>query len=194
MMDAQGNAISLDSSNNAASLYFDTTQSGTGFWANGTLQLNNGALQMVLHNETVKEAITITTRQDNPAAYQYYAGISFEDISLVSDDYANGGAIDGYYITFNNNGSVTFSGNTAESGSVSANGGAIYGSVTMTGNADVIFSGNTAFSSGYYANGGAIYGDVTLCDNGSVTFSGNEVSGSSSAYGGAVSGNVTLTV
>ena len=40
LLDAQGNAISLDSSNNAASLYFDATQPGTGFWADATLQLS----------------------------------------------------------------------------------------------------------------------------------------------------------
>ena len=207
LLDAQGNAISLDSSNNAASLYFDTSQPGTGFWADGTLQLNNGALQLVLHNEAVKEAITITTRQENPAAYQYYAGISFENISNTStstDEDVHGGAIYGgeSTVTLSNNGSVTFSGNTA-SGSSYADGGAIYGSVTMKGNGDVSFSGNTASSSDSYAYGGAISSStITLSDNGSVSFIGNTASSSSyysdysfvCAYGGAIYGNEDVTL
>ena len=94
LKDAQGNTIALDSTNNAISNYFDINQPGTGFWADGTLQLNHGALQLVLHNATVKKAITITSRRTNPSAYQYYAGIAFEDISY-SGSTAYGGAIHG---------------------------------------------------------------------------------------------------
>ena len=196
LLDAQGNAISLDDTNNAISNYFDASQPGTGFWADGTLQLTDaGTLQLVLHNETVKEAITITTHQSNPSVYQYYAGIAFA---------ANGGAIFGFesIITLSDNGSVTFIGNTAESSSSDAYGGAIYGfdntTITLSDNGSVTFNGNTAESSSYDACGGAIYGDyystITLSDNGSVTFSGNTVSSSSlsSIYyadGGAIYGD-----
>ncbi len=226
LLNAEGNPITLDSTNNAASLYFDTTQPGSGLWADGTLQLNHGALQLVLHNETVKDAITITTRQENPSAYQYYAGVSFENIEYAVDYYAEGGAIYGdnrSTITLNDNGSVTFSGNTAsastttssDSSYASAYGGAIYGgewgsTITLSNNGSVTFSGNTAesASSSYsYAYGGAIYGDnrstITLNDNGSVTFSGNTASASttttttssdSSAYGGAIYGDYGSTI
>ena len=202
LLGADGSAITLDDTNNAASRYFDTTQPGSGFWADGTLQLNNGALQIVLHNETVKEAISITTRQVNPSAYQYYAGVSFENIEYdFGSSYAKGGAIYGAGdITLSNNGSVTFSGNTASvssySSSTSSYGGAIYGStITLSDNGSVSFSGNTASTSSSYSSysysdsayGGAIYGDtITLSDNGSVTFSGNTASASTYAYGGAI--------
>lgn len=36
LLDAQGNAITLDSSNNSISNYFDTTQPGSGFWADAS--------------------------------------------------------------------------------------------------------------------------------------------------------------
>ena len=209
LLDAQGNAITLDDTNNAISNYFDASQPGTGFWADGTLQLTDaGTLQLVLHNETVKEAITITSRQTNPSAYQYYAGIAFEDISNYSDSYAYGGAIYGEWgstITLSNNGSVTFSGNTASSSSSDsrAYGGAINGDVgstiTLSDTGSVTFSGYTASSSDGYVYGGAIYGyedsTITLSDNGSVTFSGNTAeSASSNAYGGAIYGHSSSTI
>ena len=71
LLDAGGNAITLDFTNNAIANYFDTTRPGSGFWAGATLVLNNGTLQLVRHNETVKEAVTITTRQTSGAEYQY---------------------------------------------------------------------------------------------------------------------------
>ena len=177
LSDADGNPLTLTDENNTASLYFDTSRPGSGFWADGWLQLTSeGHVQLVLHNETVKEAITITSR--NHYASKYYAGISFEDISFSSafSSDAYGGAINSN-VTMTGNGDVSFSGNTASASysSDSAYGGAIYGVVTMTGNGDVRFSGNRA--SGGYAYGGAIYGyngrTITLSDNGIVTFSGN---------------------
>ncbi len=204
LLGRDGNALVLDDTNNAISNYFDSTRPGTGFWAGATLQLTDaGTLQLVLHNETVKEAITITFRQTNPSAYQYYAGIAFEDISNDSDSYAYGGAIYGSTITLSDNGSVTFSGNTASSSDDYARGGAIYGdrgsTITLSNNGSVTFSGNTASSSDDYAYGGAIYGDrgstITLSNNGSVTFSGNTASSSSSsAYGGAIYGGGDSTI
>ncbi|MBO5683550.1 MAG: PEP-CTERM sorting domain-containing protein, partial [Akkermansia sp.] len=91
----------------------------------------------------------------------------------------SGGAIyGGSYstITLSNNGSVTFSGNTA-SGQYT-HGGAIYGDVhstiTLSNNGSVTFSGNTAFASSSYfaASGGAIYtrGDLSIRNNDSVEF------------------------
>ena len=117
----------------------------------------------------------------------------------------SGGAISGgKRVTLNNNGSVTFSGNTASVSSSfysSVYGGAIdggkSGTITLSGNGSVEFSGNTASassSSDSSVYGGAIYGGksgtITLSGNGSVEFSGNTVSAfsSSSAYGGAICG------
>ena len=195
LLDAEGNAIVLDSSNNAISHYFDTTQPGVGFWTDATLALtDDGTLQLVRHHETVTAAQTITTRQTESLVYSYYAGISFEDITQSSSS-DSGGAIyggDSGTIRLSGNGSVTFSGNTASLG------GAIYGyrnsTIELSGNGSVEFSGNTA---SYY--GGAIYGygsTIELSDNGSVEFSGNTASSGGAIYGGTIelsdNGSVTF--
>ena len=209
LLDAEGNELLLDSSNNTISHYFDTTQPGTGFWADATLSLSeDGILQLVRHHETVKAAQTITTRQTESLVYNYYEGISFEDITYSSSESnVYGGAIyggDNSTITLNDNGSVTFSGNSAStdssSDSVYLYGGAIYGgdnsSISLNGNGSVTFSGNTASTYGYYSysdKGGAICGGnnstIILSDNESVEFSGNKASRS----GGAIAGS-TITL
>ena len=207
LLDAKGNAIVLDSSNNAISHYFDTTRPGVGFWADATLALtDDGTLQLVRHHETVKAAQTITTRQTESLVYSYYAGISFEDITQSSSSSSvYGGAIYGYSnstIRLSGNGSVMFSGNTASASSSStayARGGAIYGSaIELSGNGSVTFSGNRASSSYYNAYGGAIFGHdystIELSGNGSVTFSGNTASSYYSAYGGAIYGAAYSTI
>ena len=208
LLDKDGNELTLNSSNNYISKYFDTAQPGTGFWANSTLQLtSDGLLRLVRHNQTVKNAVTITSRRTNGASYRYYKGVSFKNITFSSSSYAYGGAIYGFgsTITLSNNGSVTFSGNTAyAASSSSAYGGAIYGvsssTITLSGNGSVEFSGNTASSSSSYSYGGAIYGGsdstIELSNNGSVTFSGNKASSSdySSSYGGAIYGGEDSTI
>ena len=182
LLDAQGNVISLDSTNNAASLYFDATQPGSGFWVDAKLQLVDGNLQLVLHNKTVKAAQMITTSQYNPSDYQYYDGLIFKNSSSSSLD----GAIYGYGdITLSNNGSVVFERNAIIVSSGGAFGGAISGSsITLSNNGSVEFIGNSASSSARLSgsfHGGAIYGSsITLCNNGSVEFSGNRVRSSSS--------------
>ena len=208
LLDAEGNVIHLDDSNNAVSHYFDATQPGTGFWADATLSLTeDGTLQLVRHHETVKAAQTITTRQTETLVYNYYEGISFEDIDNNTSSDAFGGAIYGgenSTITLSGNGSVTFSGNTVSSSDSSsysyACGGAIAvvsGTITLSGNGSVEFSGNTASSSSAasaFAYGGAIAGvTITLSGNGSVTFSGNTASSSTAARGGAIDGD-TITL
>ncbi|MBO5684647.1 MAG: PEP-CTERM sorting domain-containing protein [Akkermansia sp.] len=194
LVDSDGNELILDSSNNAISNYFDTTQPGTGFWKDSSLALTaDGALQLVRHNEEVKEAITITSRQDGGANYQYYESVSFENISSTS----SGGAIYGASkstITLSNNGSVVFDGNIA------SDGGAIYGlsssTIMLSNNGSVEFSGNTA--SGYSASGGAIYGGddstIMLSNNGSVEFNGNKssISGGNYCSGGAICGGTII--
>ena len=117
--DAEGNAITLDSSNNSISNYFDITQPGTGFWADATLQLTvDGTLQLVRHAETVKDAVTISTRQTGDVNYEYYEGVSFKDInSTAPSSYYGasvaGGAIYGDNIDLSDNGRVAFSRSTA---------------------------------------------------------------------------------
>ena len=189
LLDKDGNALALDSSNNAASLYFDATQPGTGFWADAILQFNaDGTLQLVRHNAPVMDAVTITSRRTNGASYRYYKGVSFENITFSSSSYARGGAIYGEYystIRLSGNGSVTFSGNTA-----SSYGGAIYGgensTIRLSSNGSVTFSGNRASY-----DGGAIYGStITLADNESVTFSENMASDD----GGAIYGRGDSTI
>ena len=108
----------------------------------------------------------------------------------------DGGAIYGTTITLNHNNTVTFSGNTA-SGSYSK-GGAVRGSViTLSNNGTVTFSGNEAFSSSHIGYGGAIYGDsdsrITLSNNGTVSFSGNLAFGNGGAIHGRSSSTITLS-
>ncbi len=184
LLDAEGNAIVLDSSNNFISHYFDTTRPGVGFWVNSTLQLtSDGSLQLVRHAESIKDAVAITTRQIGSVNYHYYTGV--ETYNCSSDNH--GGAIcggDDSTIELSGNGSVTFSGNTAF-----YYGGAIDGSsnstISLSGNGSVTFSGNSAGS-----GGGAIDGStITLSGNGSVTFSGNTASS-----GGAIDGSSNSTI
>ena len=179
LRDSQGNAISLEKGNNAISNYFDTTQPGTGFWANAILQLNeNGDLQIVRYNEEVQDAVTITTRKTDGADYQYYARVSFVEVEHTSS-YPEGGAIYGAYnriTTLSNNGSVEFWGNSAY------NGGAIFGfgaRCQLKNNESVAFTGNKSSS-----DGGAIYGgnEIEMKGNNSISFLGN----SAKTYGGAI--------
>ena len=90
-------ALTLDSTNNAISNYFDATQPGTGFWADGTLVLSDdGILQLVLHDQNVKEAVGISIRKTGDTDYQYYEGVNFADIIYTSSSSsAYGGAIYG---------------------------------------------------------------------------------------------------
>ena len=214
LLDAEGNVILLDSSNNAIESYFDTTQPGTGFWGGGWLQLTSeGHVQLVLHGGEVQETLTISTRQTGSKTYNYYEGICFRDITytLSGTSSAYGGAIYGESdstITLSNNGSVSFSGNTASSSDFLAYGGAINGksdsTITLSNNGSVVFTGNKALAS-EVAQGGAIYGDgdITLCNNGSVRFCGNSAfvnqtglagSYSPSAYGGAINSGRYITL
>ena len=186
LLDAEGNALILDSSNNTISHYFDTTQPGTGFWADATLSLSeDGTLQLVRHNETVKAALTETSHQSNGEDYKYYERISFENITSTSF----GGAIAGYNgVELSNNGSVIFHGNSFETYYFYA-GGAIFGNdaIKLTDNAKVIFNENSASQSG-----GAICGSgcIELSDNDSAIFCKN----SASSTGGAITGWESSTI
>ena len=188
LLDAEGNALTLGSANNAASLYFDITQPGTGFWGDATLELStDGSLQLVRHNETVKNAITITERQTGDVDYLGYESVCF--LNIVN---SSGGAISPSFdcslkhsICFRDNGRVIFSGNQT-----SSVGGAVYiidGSLTMEGNASVEITGNASGFLGAVTGGGSA---ITFGNNGSVNFSGN----SSGYYGGALVSSVGSVV
>lgn len=188
LVDAQGNPLTQDDANNAISNYFDTTRPGTGFWAGATLEINDGQLQLVRHNEEVQDSAVIKSRQDNPSAYQYYARVSFENISYVRNSSpsasAAGGAIYEYEDTLelSNNGCVSFARNTisATSSSKSTAASMAFGgcidtgkTVNLSNNGSVLFTGNTASSTATssstsnsnYAradsSGGAIYGNFS---------------------------------
>ena len=188
LLDAEGNTISLDSTNNAISNYFDTTKPGTGFWAGAILQLaDDGTLQFMTHDEVVKAAVTITSRQTTDVDYQYYTNVHFGDLTVS----LSGGAIEGFSIALNNNGSVVFERNVATSFSNGVSGGAIEGfSITLNNNGSVIFEENEASSS--YSMGGAIRGsdDIRLNNNDMVAISRNKVTSYSNSYaqGGAIYG------
>ena len=167
----------LSSEGGAISGYFDTSQPGTGFWKNATLQLTeDGTLQLVRHDQEVKAAVQVAFRRTANVGYHYYEGVSFVDID--SSEYYSGGAIYGELssIRLDNNGSVLFSGNSSLT-----IGGAICGqnsSISLSGNGGVELRGNRSFY------GGAIYGEggsVTVSDNGAVDFGGNVAT-----YGGAI--------
>ena len=207
LKDAKGNAISLNSTNNAIAKYFDTSQPGTGFWAGAKLELtDDGTLQLVRHNQAVKEAVEITARLTGGVNYQYYAGVLFENIEYVSSDSnAYGGAIsvsNSGTINLSNNGRVEFLGNTVVSTSSdwsSGYGGAIYAgweckTIKINSNGSVRFIGNSSVvpePSG--SHGGAISaGDnchIELNNNGIVEFIAN-----TSKYNGAIGcGSITLS-
>ena len=120
-------------------------------------------------------------------------------------------------LNIDNNGSVSFSGNSVFSSAeyysdydayvTEACGGAIYGAsdiVIKSNTGGVSFTNNTAQADGAdeaYARGGAIWGNqqISLLNNGSVTFSGNEVSvqngpDGQSACGGAIYGESDIKI
>ena len=213
LLDAEGNAITLDSTNNAISNYFDATQPGTGFWAGGTLvYAADGTLTLVRHNENVisssdPNGVTrVTTQQSGGANYQYYKGITFSGIEgapvtplsldglnrTITPTYSCGAIYGGNdsTITLSNNGSVKFERNKALS---------TFTSSSYRGEASVV------------AYGGAVCsGSIELDDNGSVKFEGNTASSTgsavysstgysdvysySSSYGGAIYGGDRITI
>ena len=187
LLDTQGKVLELNSSNNVISNYFDATQPGTGFWAGGTLQnSDDGLMQLVLHDQTVKDAVTISSRMTSDADYRYYEGVAYSCHAGNDDEIQeNGGGIYGSSIMMSYNGEILFNRNSS-----SLYGGSIYGSRTcsLTNNGSVLFSENAG------AYGGAIYGrNVTLVANGSVEFSRNRAVSESDAFGGALE-SIHLTV
>ena len=213
LIDAQGNTITLNSTNNAVSNYFDSSQPGTGFWADATLQLNNGNLQLVRHTQVLLPDKQVVERSIDNVDYQYHVDIAFKNfVYTSSDSEACGSAVRGTSITLNNNGGVAVSENTLSGSSYkyAVCGGAIYGCVSSTislcHNGNVCISGNSASYTGpsimgggihILACGGAIYGGaeslITLSYNESVNIIGNTSSCPDSylsvcAYGGAIYG------
>lgn len=189
LLDADGRVLTLDSTNGGVSFYFDTTRPGTGFWAEGTLNCINGYLQLLLHDQSVKTPVTLSSRKTDEVNYQYYRTILAKNLSSSYD----GAAIYGFssaFVTLSYNGSVIFEGNMASSSS-GIYGGAIcgYSTITLRNNGSMTFEGNAVHSASSFANGGAIAGiTIAQSNNGRVIFEGNSVTGSSSANGGAIYG------
>ena len=219
LVDKAGNSLTIGSY--SIDELFDSSQPGSGFWAGGTLvYAADGTLTLIRYNETVKDALDVTTRQTSGADYQYYKGLTFSSLECSSSSSsAEGGAIYGASITFRNNGNVVFEGNTASATTSYpvAYGGAISGRsdnsmITLSYNGSVVFIKNTASASGTYspfdnygAYGGAIYGgnlyggngSITLSNNCSVMFSENMAYSSGKglpADGGAIFGDNNITL
>lgn len=211
LLDAAGNAIILDSDSNAAEQYFDTTRTGTGFWADSRLQLSSeGNLQLVRHVSGVKEAEVVSIRQTDSPGYQYYSSVEFDGCGAWQK---SGGALfveGSKVISLNNNGKIIFNDNAVNAdkntyGAFPSHGGAIYAeeksTIALQGNGLVSFSGNNAHSDAIGVCGGAICGaresSIELSDNGSVEFIGNICAVTDepnytqpSSYGGAIYGAV----
>lgn len=172
LKDAQGNTIVLDSTNNAIANYFDASQPGTGFWANATLAYSNGTLQLIRHNKFMYAASEITTRKTGADInYSYSESITFR--ILFSSD--NGNAISGTSISLNNNGRVSFIGNS------NAWGEAVYGhSILLSDNGHIDFSDNSGS-----AIRGDSYSSINLSNNANITFCCNTAS-----YGSAIRSSI----
>ena len=204
LVDKTGNALAAGSY--AIDDLFDSTLPGSGFWTGGTLvYAADGTLTLIRHNETVKSALDVASRQtDNTQDYRYYVGISFKNLTTTG---SAGGAISGYMITLSDNGSVVFSRNTSETSideQGRAYGGAIYGvdnggGIVFTNNGSVTFSENVVVARddecGSACGGAILAGSIsciTLEGNGCVVFRGNTAEAygftDGSAFGGAIHG------
>ena len=207
LLGADGNELVLDSSNNAAALYFDLSRPGMGFWTNSTLVLSSsGTLQLVKpSNISIPAGYTEVLVDDASDIKPYSSSATDVAFRLTADVTVDGrtselmtSSADSWCFTSNsvdNLQFLTFSNATKRLFYVSSN-----EKLEFHGLKSVTFSGNTASSSSS-AYGGAIDGNdgstITLNDNGSVTFSGNTATADSSysagAYGGAIYGD-TITL
>ncbi|MBQ8517726.1 MAG: hypothetical protein IJ498_09135, partial [Akkermansia sp.] len=207
LIDAQGNIITLDSSNNTASLYFDTSQPGIGFWADATLQLtSDGVLQLVRYMDISVPTGYQEVPADDVTDIESYSSSATDVAFRITQDLSIDGRSsslmaepDGsWYLTSDSVdklSSLTFCKASDTVFDVASS-----EKLDFNGLKSVEFSGNTASttssssSDSTYAYGGAIYGDsnsrITLSGNGSVTFSENTASSSDgNAYGGAIYGD-----
>ena len=76
LRDSSGNALQLNNTNNKASLYFDFSQPGMGYWSNTYLQLtDDGILQLVRNSAIIPEGYTEVT-VDEAADMTQYSGTS----------------------------------------------------------------------------------------------------------------------
>ena len=197
LLDKDGNAITLDSSNNAASLYFDAERPGTGFWKNATLQLtDDGTLQLVRYTDiSIPTGYDRTVVMDEPSDFTRYAGLT-QDVAfrlsadvafdasaavmtnLASSRYFTSNSVDALAaIAFRNSENRMFY--------VKENETLIMKALRAVTFEDMAVSADEAIS------GGAIYvsdnSGITLEDNGSVIFSGTTLTANGAkAYGGAL--------
>ena len=207
LLDAQGNAITLDSSNNSISNYFDTTQPGTGFWADAILQLTaDGALQLVRYTDiSIPQGYTEVgaNSAEELTTHSGESNVAFltkTDLSVYSET--------GYFKVDNCQlstfpkvppASLTFTETKIDSscyriGAGPGSFGYYVGSpITLSNYAELAFydSAIEVESNLSGDGGGAIRGwPIAVSNNGSVIFRNNSFTAVSSlAYGGAISGS-----
>ena len=178
----KSSAITL-SGNESVEFSGNTASSSTSSACGGAIYGGKSSAITLSENDSVNFRGNTAENEGGAVYIHETASLMLEgnvEISFIENSASLGSAIYGSSdstITLNDNGSVTFSGNTA-----SFSGGAIYGyansTIELSGNGSVEFSGNTAsaFSSSS-AYGGAIYGGksstITLSENDSVNFRGN---------------------
>ncbi len=216
LRDATGNAIVLNSSNNAASHYFDTSQPGTGFWADATLQLtSDGALQLVRYADIALPAGYTEVLTDDVSDVTAYAKSACDVIFRLTTDMAVDGrttelmtsSADSWCFTSDSEDqrhSLTFSNTTTTLFDVCSS-----EKLEFVGLKNLIFKEITgSIESGSYNNYATAYGAIgknfaetiiSLINNGNVTFSGNTAravaTGSALAFGSSIKASYgTLTL
>ena len=162
LLDAAGNELALESSNNSAALYFDTSKPGVGFWSASKLQFTtDGKLQLVRH-EQMEKAVEVGSNYTSTGNGAVFSGTFTLSLPYWTwpYDYAGG---DGRFVDVSLQASFIQSniGNVQYSENAAYNGGVIYGeTISLSSNGNVLFRGNSA--SNY---GGAICGyDFTETD------------------------------
>ena len=208
LMDAEGNTISLDSTNNKAALYFDATQPGTGFWADSTLQLTeDGTLQLVRYtNIAIPSGCTsvLVTSSSNIESYSNStSNIAFKLKNDIILNGKTGSILDTSFGTkvftsnsYNSLASIEVLNSKKLAFKVNSLTMINLDTISMQDNKNAVTSTD---SSSTYAEGGAIHGyfakDLVIQNNGTVSFQGNNASAlnpstslhpSLYAYGGGI--------
>lgn len=183
--------------------YFTITGQGTGFWANGNLQIvdtGEGYYTMQLvHSKSVYNYCNNTTSKtgDFWATNSWEVNIKDNHISEMASSGSVEGAIFAHTINVNDNYSVICTGNRANSGGGSGR-GSVFAShyaacINLENNHNVLIADNEAGS-----QGGAIYcgasqragyptdsGSIKIHNNGKVEFLRNKIN-TAYGYGGAI--------
>lgn len=188
-----GTPLVLNEQNNAAANYFDTTQPGTGYWANATLQLTeDGTLQMVRYTDvSIPEDYTVVEVNSAEDIVNHSGGnnVAFrltEDVTISGrKEHLSTSNILFTSDSPENIVSIAFKEHTHTGG----HGGVFYNESTIAiMNFSKVHFEEAIVNADAGVSGGAIYGgNITINNNGSVTF--RELSALSyGASGGAIAG------